>query len=39
LECMGDDVYPAEYRQELAGVLVGRALAVALANAGSRADA
>jgi carbon-monoxide dehydrogenase medium subunit len=39
LECIGDDVYPAEYRQELAGVLVGRALAAALADMGSYADA
>jgi aerobic carbon-monoxide dehydrogenase medium subunit len=39
LECMGDDVYPAAYRQELAGVLVGRALAAALAHAKSRTDA
>jgi aerobic carbon-monoxide dehydrogenase medium subunit len=39
LECMGDDVYPAAYRQELAGVLVGRALAAALAHAKSHTDA
>jgi carbon-monoxide dehydrogenase medium subunit len=39
LECVGDDVYPAEYRQELAGVLVGRALAAALTDVGSYADA
>ena len=39
LECVGDDVYPAEYRRELAGVLVGRALAAALADVESRADA
>jgi carbon-monoxide dehydrogenase medium subunit len=39
LECVGDDVYPAEYRRELAGVLVGRALAAALASAGSSPDA
>jgi aerobic carbon-monoxide dehydrogenase medium subunit len=39
LECIGDDVYPAEYRRELAGVLVGRALAAALADVESRADA
>lgn len=39
LECVGDDVYPAEYRQELAGVLVGRALTAALADVGSPADA
>lgn len=39
LECIGDDVYPAEYRQELAGVLVGRALAAALADVESCADA
>jgi hypothetical protein len=35
LDCIGDDVYPAEYRRELAGVLVGRALVAALADAGS----
>jgi hypothetical protein len=39
LECVGDDVYPAEYRQELAGVLVGRALAAARADVENRADA
>jgi carbon-monoxide dehydrogenase medium subunit len=39
LECVGDDVYPAGYRQELAGVLVGRALATALADVGNYADA
>ena len=39
LECVGDDVYPAEYRRELAGVLVGRALAAAFADVESRADA
>jgi aerobic carbon-monoxide dehydrogenase medium subunit len=39
LECAGDDVYPAEYRQELAGVLVNRALAAALADVESHADA
>jgi aerobic carbon-monoxide dehydrogenase medium subunit len=39
LECVGDDVYPAEYRRELAGVLVGRALAAALADVEGRADA
>jgi carbon-monoxide dehydrogenase medium subunit len=37
--CVGDDVYPADYRQELAGVLVGRALAAALADVGNYADA
>jgi aerobic carbon-monoxide dehydrogenase medium subunit len=39
IECVGDDVYPAEYRRELAGVLVGRALAAALADAGNYANA
>ena len=39
LECVGDDVYPADYRRELAGVLVGRALAAALARAGETPDA
>jgi carbon-monoxide dehydrogenase medium subunit len=39
LECVGDDVYPADYRQELAGVLVGRALAAAFADIESRAHA
>lgn len=38
-ECVGDDLYPAEYRQELAGVLVRRALAAALADVESHADA
>lgn len=39
LDCVGDDVYPAEYRQELAGVLVQRALTAALANIKSHAHA
>jgi carbon-monoxide dehydrogenase medium subunit len=39
LQCIGDDVYPAEYRQELAGVLVGRALAAALSDVESLAHA
>jgi carbon-monoxide dehydrogenase medium subunit len=39
LDCVGDDVYPAEYRQELAGVLVQRALTAALADIESHADA
>jgi carbon-monoxide dehydrogenase medium subunit len=39
LACAGDDVYPAEYRQELAGVLVRRGLNFALADVESRADA
>ena len=39
LECFGDGVYPADYRQELAGVLVGRALVVALADVKVAADA
>jgi carbon-monoxide dehydrogenase medium subunit len=39
LECVGDELYPAEYRQELAGVLVGRALAAALIDIRSHVDA
>jgi carbon-monoxide dehydrogenase medium subunit len=39
IECVGDDVYPAEYRQELAGVLVRRALDSALTEVESRANA
>ena len=39
LDCIGDDVYPAEYRKELTGVLVRRALAVALADIESLAHA
>jgi CO/xanthine dehydrogenase FAD-binding subunit len=39
IECVGDDVYPAEYRQELAGVLVRRALDSVLADVESHADA
>jgi carbon-monoxide dehydrogenase medium subunit len=39
IECVGDDVYPAEYRQELAGVLVRRALDAALVDVESHADA
>lgn len=39
IECVGDDVYPAEYRRELAGVLVRRALDLALADVESRSDA
>jgi carbon-monoxide dehydrogenase medium subunit len=39
IECVGDDVYPAEYRQELAGVLVRRALDSALVDVESHADA
>lgn len=39
IECVGDDVYPPEYRRELAGVLVHRALELALADVESRADA
>jgi len=39
IECIGDDVYPAEYRQELAGVLVRRALDSVLADVESHADA
>jgi carbon-monoxide dehydrogenase medium subunit len=39
IECVGDDVYPAEYRQELAGVLVRRALDAALVDVKSHADA
>jgi aerobic carbon-monoxide dehydrogenase medium subunit len=39
IECVGDDVYPAQYRQELAGVLVRRALDSVLAGVESHADA
>ena len=39
IECIGDDVYPAQYRQELAGVLVRRALDSVLADVESHADA
>jgi carbon-monoxide dehydrogenase medium subunit len=39
IECVGDDVYPAEYRQELAGVLVRRALDSALVDMERHADA
>lgn len=39
LECVGDDVYPTDYRQELAGVLVKRALVAALADCERFADA
>jgi aerobic carbon-monoxide dehydrogenase medium subunit len=39
IECVGDDVYPAEYRQELAGVLVRRALDSALVDVETHADA
>ena len=39
IKCVGDDVYPTEYRQELAGVLVRRALDSALADVESHADA
>jgi aerobic carbon-monoxide dehydrogenase medium subunit len=39
IECVGDDVYPADYRRELAAVLVRRALDSALASVGSHADA
>jgi aerobic carbon-monoxide dehydrogenase medium subunit len=39
IECVGDDVYPAEYRQELAGVLVRRALDSALVDVERHADA
>jgi carbon-monoxide dehydrogenase medium subunit len=39
LECVGDDVYPAEYRRDLAGVLVHRALTAALADIMSHAHA
>jgi carbon-monoxide dehydrogenase medium subunit len=39
IECVGDDVYPAEYRRELAGVLVRRALDSALTDVESRANA
>jgi aerobic carbon-monoxide dehydrogenase medium subunit len=39
IECVGDDVYPAEYRQELAGVLVRRALDSALVDVESHAYA
>lgn len=39
IECVGDDLYPAEYRRELAGVLVRRALDSALADMESHADA
>jgi carbon-monoxide dehydrogenase medium subunit len=35
--CDGDEVYPAEYRQELCGVLVRRALVIAAARAGALA--
>ena len=35
LPCNGDDLYPAEYRQELAGTLVRRALSRATARIGS----
>jgi aerobic carbon-monoxide dehydrogenase medium subunit len=39
IECVGDDVYPAEYRQELAGVLVRRAMDSALVDVERHADA
>ncbi|MGA2994051.1 FAD binding domain-containing protein [Bradyrhizobium sp.] len=39
IECVGDDVYPAEYRRELAGVLVRRALDSALVDVETHADA
>jgi aerobic carbon-monoxide dehydrogenase medium subunit len=39
LECIGDDVYPADYRRELAGVMVSRALAAALADVEGRVNA
>ena len=39
LECIGDDVYPADYRRELAGVLVSRALTAALDDVESRVNA
>jgi carbon-monoxide dehydrogenase medium subunit len=39
IECVGDDVYPAEYRRELAGVLVGRALDSALVDVEAHANA
>ena len=32
--CEGDEVYPADYRQELCGVLVRRALVIATERAG-----
>ena len=35
--CDGDEVYPADYRQELCGVLVRRALVIAAARAGGLA--
>jgi len=39
IECVGDDVYPAEYRRELAGVLVRRALDSTLVDVERHADA
>ena len=39
IECVGDDVYPPEYRRELAGVLVRRALDSALVDVERHADA
>jgi carbon-monoxide dehydrogenase medium subunit len=39
IACVGDDVYPADYRQELAGVLVRRALDSALVDVETHADA
>jgi aerobic carbon-monoxide dehydrogenase medium subunit len=38
LDCEGDELYPAEYRRDLCGVLVERALAQAAERAGAQAN-
>jgi hypothetical protein len=38
LGCEGDELYPAEYRRDLCGVLVERALAQAAERAGALAN-